>query len=310
MFFNKEKLPPDPFEDFDKKRTVYYDFFRCGVAAGFDMFLASREKNYLGGLKFKDPIFFNGKNFEKTKKTIIADAIYDRSGGLKFPSKKISPKVLNSITFKSLCYSKNKMYRHIGDFMPKSFKIKNQKDFENKIKFFPKNELVVIKPSAGLGGKGIIIDTPSHILASNFIIKKESVLQKFVDTSSGIKGITKGRHDLRIVIVNGKIIYACLRTPKNNTYLANVAQGGKIQEIPLSKLSPIIKRCIVKIKKVLDKKFNFPIYSIDFGIEKEKPFVFELNDQIGFPSAYMKSYPLFTKTLIQSLGKLAYKTNP
>lgn len=305
MFFNKEKSEKKPFFGFGEKEAVYFDFFKQGTSSGADMYIASKEKNYQGGLKFKDPLFFDGKKFKKISGIITADAIYDRSGGLKFPSKKISRKVLNNIAFKSLCYSKNKMYETLGEFMPKSFKIKNQKDFEKKIELFSPNEMVVIKPSEGLGGKGIIIDTVSNIIKLKLVIKKETVLQRFVDTSFGIKNITRGRHDLRIVIVFGKIIFASLRTPKEGSLLANVAQGGKIKEISLEKIPTEVKSVVLKIQKNLDKKFDYPIYSIDLGIENTQPFVFELNDQIGFPSKKMKSYKLFNKALIKSLVKIA-----
>jgi glutathione synthase/RimK-type ligase-like ATP-grasp enzyme len=305
MFFNKEKSEKKPFFGFGEKEAVYFDFFKQGTLAGADMYIASKEKNYRGELKFKDPLFFDGKKFKKISGIIIANAIYDRSGGLKFPSKKISRKVLNNITFKSLCYNKNKMYETLGDFMPKSFKIKNQKDFEKKIKLFSPNEMVVIKPSEGLGGKGIIIDTVSNIIKLKLTITKETVLQKFVDTSFGIRNITRGRHDLRVVIVFGKIIFASLRTPKEGSLLANVAQGGKIKEIPLEKIPAEVKSVVSKIQKILDKKFDYPIYSIDLGIENTKPFVFELNDQIGFPSKKMRSYKLFNEALVKSLQKIA-----
>ncbi len=307
MFFNKEKPEKNPFTEFKNKQEVYFDFFKQGHAAGLDMYIASKEMGCPGKLKFNSPLFFNGKNFKKMAAAIKADAIYDRSGGLKFPTAAVSSRTLNTRSFKDLCYSKNKMYKILGDFMPKSFKIKNQNDFEKKLNLFLKDELVVIKPSSGLGGKGITIDTVSNIKKSNYSIEKESVLQKFVDTSSGIGGIVRGRHDLRVVIVFGKIIFASLRTPKKDSLLANVAQGGKIKELPLEKLPTAVKRNALKIQKILDKKFNYPIYSIDFGIEKGKPFVFELNDQIGFPSKKMKSYKLFNGALIKSLARLAVK---
>lgn len=309
MYFKKERPGENPFLKFGKKRKVYRYFFEKGLQMGFEMYLVSGEKKYLGGLKFKNPAKFNGKKFIIENSIIIADAIYDRSGGLKFPSKNISSKVLNNIAFKSICFDKNKMQRIIGKFMPKSFKIKNQSDFDKKVNLFSKKEIVVVKPSTDLGGKGIIIDTPENIFASGLIIKKEYVLQKFVDTSYGIKGLTKGRHDLRIVIVDGKMIYACLRTPRGTNYLANVAQGGEIREIPLNKVPTAVKNYVNRIKIILDKKFGYPVYSVDFGIEKGKPFVFELNDQIGFPSTKMRSYPLFVKALIESLKKIAAKND-
>ena len=57
--------------------------------------------------------------------------------GKDLPTKKISKKVLNCLEFKSICYNKNKMHEIIGEFMPKSFRIKNLREFEKKIKLFP-----------------------------------------------------------------------------------------------------------------------------------------------------------------------------
>lgn len=304
MFFNKKKKAENPFEGFDLKEAVYYDFFKEGFQSGLEMYIASKESEYLKDLSFKNPLYFDGKKFKKIRKTIVADAIYDRSGGLKFPSMEISKKTLNSLKFKILCWDKNKMYTELKEFMPKSFKIKTQASFHDGLKNFSNKEMIVLKPAKGLGGRGIIIDYAPNILKLNPTITEEMTMQRFVDTSYGIEKIVKGIHDLRIVVVDGEIIYAIVRKPAKGSYLANVAQGGSIKEVSLDKIPAEILATVKKIQKILDKKYSFPIYSIDFGIEKKKPFVFELNDQIGFPSKKMKSYNLFNKALIRRLIKI------
>jgi hypothetical protein len=52
-------------------------------------------------------------------------------------------------------------------------------------------------------------------------------------------------------------------------------------------------------------KFNYPLYSIDFGFEKGRPYVFELNDTIGLPSEKMPSHKIFIEKLLLSLKKIA-----
>ncbi len=304
MYYGQEKTGPDPFFNFGHKKSVYYYFFEYGKKMGFDMFLASGKKNYLGELNFKNPLFFDGLKFKPTQETIQADAVYDRSGGLNFPSPEIK-KILNNLKFKTLCNNKNGMYVLLGKFMPKSIEIKNQTELKTALLNFPAKKIAVLKPAAGLGGKGIIIDLPQNLAKVILEEKKEYVLQQFVDTSHGIKNITKEKHDLRIIIIDGEIIMASVRTPKEGSYLANVAQGGKIQEIDIKKIPAKALVLTKKIQKILDKKYNYPLYSIDLGFENEKPYVFELNDQIGFPSEKMPGHKIFMHKLIKSLEKIA-----
>jgi glutathione synthase/RimK-type ligase-like ATP-grasp enzyme len=266
--------------------------------------LASGKKNYLGELNFKNPLFFYGTTFITTKKNICADAVYDRSGGLSFPPPTMK-KILNNLKFKTLCNNKNSMYVLLGKFMPKSFKIKNQAELKKALLKFPAKKVAVLKPANGLGGKGIIIDIPKNLAQIILAKKTEYVLQQFVDTSHGIKDITKEKHDLRIILIDEKIVMTSVRTPKEGSYLANVAQGGKIQEINIKKIPAEALVLTKKIQKILDKKYNYPLYSIDLGFENGKPYVFELNDQIGFPSEKMNGHKLFIHKLISSLEKLA-----
>ena len=305
MYFRKERPGADPFLKFGEKRSIYRYFFQKGRELGFDMFLVSGPQSYLGGLRFKNPAFFDGENFILQNKIITADAIYDRSGGVGFPPPEIDTRVLNCSTFKILCNDKNLMYGYFGKFMPKSFEVKNSSDLKKFLKKFNPASLAVLKPANGLGGKNIIINKASNL--SGTILEKEKayVLQEFIDTSCGIENITKEKHDLRVVVANGKIVFSHLRTPRKGSLLANAAQGGSIREVSLEKIPENVLAIISKMRKLIDKKFNFPIYSIDFGITERGPLVFELNDQIGFPREDMENAKLFVNTLLESLSSLA-----
>ena len=301
MYFKKERPGKDPFFKFGKKRKTYHYFFQKGCDLGFDMYLASGSEAYLGGFDFNSPAFFNGTEFKKISETITADAIYDRSGGTKFPTKEIDDKVLNCSEFKILCNDKNKMYEYFGKFMPKSFELKDIKKFNKLLHEFDSDDLVVLKPAKGLGGKGIVIDSPSELKKITLEENADYVIQEFIDTSCGIKGITEGRHDLRVVIANGKIVLSHVRTPREGSYLANAAQGGSLSEVPLKKIPQEIINITEKIKSLVDKKFKNPVYSIDFGMTKKGPYVFELNDQIGFPRNEMKNGKKFIDEILNSL---------
>jgi glutathione synthase/RimK-type ligase-like ATP-grasp enzyme len=306
MYFHKRPMSADPFTTFGKKRAVYHDFFRRGTALGFDMFIASGKEHYRHPLTFENAYRYDMGHFVEYG-PIEADAVYDRSGGMTFPPETIGMKTLNSIAFKRLCNDKNAMERVLGKFMPKNFPVMDQESLSAGIRSLGACPLAVLKPAKGMQGKGIVIDSPTNL---STITLEEGVgycLQEFIDTSKGIPGIVSGYHDLRIIIVDGEIVLCHVRTPKEGSLLANVAQGGSIREVPLEIIPAVILRRVADIQARIDKQFDFPIYSIDFGIQNAVPFVFELNDQIGFPSEEMHHEPFLTN-LIQSLWKRAQRT--
>lgn len=304
MYFHKRKMEKDPFFTFGAKRSVYHDFFKRGMERGFDMYIASGKDNYIDPLIFNNAYRYNGAFFEPEPGAIKMDAIFDRSGGMFFPTENISSKVLNNIYFKRLCNNKNATQELIGDFMPKSARIKNKSELLQNLGSFPPSALAVLKPANGMCGKGIIIDYPEKLKEEKLEDNREYILQEFVDTADGIPGIIDGRHDLRIVIVNGEIVLSHVRAPKTGSLLANVAQGGSIDEISLKNIPTFIIDIVKKIQLRIDKKFEYPIYSIDLGIQnKNELFVFELNDQIGFPSEKMKAHGKFLDNILDSLEK-------
>lgn len=304
MYFHKRKLEKDPFSTFGIKRSVYHDFFKLGMKRGFDMYIANGKENYSGQMVFQNAYQYNGEFFQASDKTLKMDAVFDRSGGMSFPAENIGRKVLNDIYFKRLCNNKNETRKVIGEFMPKSAKIENKNELLKQLETFSKSSLVVLKPAKGMCGKGIVIDSPEKIAQENIKDGDEYILQEFIDTSKGIQGIIDGYHDLRVVIVNGKIVLSHVRTPKEGSLLANVAQGGSIKEIPVKDIPQFIVDAVKKIQVIIDEKFDCPLYSIDLGIQNGKePFVFELNDQIGFPSEQMKAKEDFLDNIMDSLEK-------
>ena len=96
-----------------------------------------------------------------------------------------------------------------------------------------------------------------------------------------------------------------LRIPPKGSYLANITQGGSTQEIALHRIPKSVLNITKKIQKIINKKFNKPLFSIDFGIENEIPYVFELNGIITIPRDRMKSAKPFMDAVLQSLKRLS-----
>lgn len=308
IFFGKERDLPDPFSEFGNKRKVYYDLFEIGHKRGLKMYMANGRDCYIDDLSFRNLLKYENGQFTVDNEVVEADAIYDRSGGLAFPPDEISSKVLNTIKFKKFCYDKFLMYDLLKDFMPKTFKISNPDDMNQIIQKekLSLEKTYVIKPTSMFGGKEISIDILNNLSNYDFDPEKEYVLQEFIDTSSGIENLVEGIHDLRVVIVNKEIIWTTIRQPAQNSLLANVAQGGSIKQIEVSDLPEKIMGETRKIMSAVENAFGNQIYSIDFGIQNGVPYVFELNDQIGFPTDEMDATK-FLNNIIDTLILLSDK---
>jgi len=123
-----------------------------------------------------------------------------------------------------------------------------------------------------------------------------------VDTSSGISGLVDGLHDLRVAIINGRGVWCHVRTPPPGSFEANVAQGGAIKEVSWERLPGSVKKIVSQIADKFYKEYDNPFYSIDFGMGKDGPLIFELNDQIGFPTWEMKARDRFLNELVESFA--------
>ncbi len=305
MFFGKKRQEPDPFWDFGQKREVYYDFFRLGTSRGYHMFLANGKQSHKDGNIFQETLFFDGKSFVKYAQDIIADVIIDRSATMNFPLRNMS-NVLNPLAFKKLCASKNAMQELLVEYMPTARIVENSIALEQIYQGNKDDEqMYVLKPNYGFGGKGIVFGTLAQLRDAVLDSSMSYTLQQFVETKNGIAGITICRHDLRIVIIGDDTVWVTVREPQGDDLLANVAQGGTIRDITTTKLPQYINDFSQKIQNVIRNKYgNKLIYSIDIGIENEKPYLFELNDQIGFPTKNMPAADKFIDKLLNQLEVL------
>ena len=75
------------------------------------------------------------------------------------------------------------------------------------------------------------------------------LLQEFIDSSIRIPGIVEGLHDIRVTTINGEPVYTFVRIPKEGSFLANVAQGGKEMPLTLDKLPNDLLKLVEKINK-------------------------------------------------------------
>lgn len=186
---------------------------------------------------------------------------------------------INNLEFTKLIDDKLTVSLLFDKWCRKSWLIESKKDvsfFLNRIK----SNKVVLKPLIESGGRGIqILNKKNAVKGAK--IKGPYLVQEFIDSSGGVPGFSKGIHDLRLVFVNDKIVYAYIREPKKGSFLANLAQGGSLTIVPKNKL-PKSLFPIVKHANKIFATFNPRVFCIDFMFDKKKkPWIIELNSMPG-----------------------------
>jgi glutathione synthase/RimK-type ligase-like ATP-grasp enzyme len=220
----------------------------------------------------------------KRVKNIKPDLIYDKTKARLeiYCAKELlgkNYKFINDLEFTQLVDNKFLTSLLFEKWSKKSWLVKTKSELKIVLPKI-KTSRVVLKPLMESGGKDVLIlDKKSAIqkISDNHLW----LAQEFVDSSQGVPGFSKGAHDLRLVFVNEKIIYAYIREPAKGKLLANLAQGGSLTIVPLNKIPKSVLPIIQQANQIFET-FNPRIYSIDFMFdEKKKPWVVELNSMPG-----------------------------
>jgi len=261
--------------------------------AGGEFYIVRDNSTYLGNGEFSKSWQFKNDDLIETGR-IKVDKIYDK-GEFETDGK---VDVLNNEFINEVCTNKYKTYQLFEEFCPKTFLVKNENEFLEALKYL-RDEKKVIKPIDGEEGCDVFIGDDEYL--KNCKYKFPMLVQEFLDTSDGIPGIYKGIHDLRLVFINGEIIYSFYRTPPAGKLLANVAQGGKLILIPKEK----IPNQVFKISEIIKKNFqNDYCFGVDIGFVKGEPKIIELNSRVGlFFSSRGVEFNIFIKKIARILMK-------
>ena len=186
--------------------------------------------------------------------------------------------VINHPKIETLCDDKLYTSLVFPEIMPTTFLINNHYESLNAL-YFIKTNKVVLKPRFGSDGKGVLIMDKSRLRNG---IPRDTLIQEFVDSSHGYRKLgVKGYHDIRVIIINGKINHCYVRVPPPGSLLSNASRGGKKYYFPNEKLPASIQ----KIVRYIDQKLkDFPVrtYSADFMFdENKKPWLIEMNSKPG-----------------------------
>jgi glutathione synthase/RimK-type ligase-like ATP-grasp enzyme len=277
-----KKSRPFSNEDYMYSYEYFYDICK---KSGIQMYRASYEWYDYKKNIFKYAWVFEDKNASwKRVRNIKPDLIYDKTVARLevYYKKELIGKVypfINNLDFTQIIDNKFVTGLLFDKWSKPSWLVRDRMDLARILPQIKTNK-IVMKPLSSSGGKGIQIIEKSNAL-KKAVLDQNYLVQDFIDSSLGVPGVSHTLHDLRLVFINDKLIYAYIREPKKGSYLANLAQGGKLKIVPSEKI-PKTVRPIIKYANKLFETFESRVYSIDFMFdEKKRPWVVELNSMPG-----------------------------
>lgn len=284
LFGKSDWKKAKPFSNKDYQYSYEYFYSLCREN-GIQMYRASYEWYDYEKNIFKHAWIFEGEggNWKKVD-DIKPDLIYDKTKARMetYYKKELIGEhypLINDQIFTRLIDDKLTTSLIFDQWSKKSWIINSKEDLELVL---PKisSEKIVLKPLCESGGKGIEVLNKGEALKKTDI-QKNYIVQEFIDSSGGVPGVSQNMHDLRLVFVNDKIIYSYIREPKEGSYLANLAQGGKLIIVPKEKLPESINPIVEKANEAFIT-FDPRIFSLDLMFDENgKPWIVELNSMPG-----------------------------
>ncbi|MBW2977320.1 ATP-grasp domain-containing protein [Candidatus Woesearchaeota archaeon] len=191
--------------------------------------------------------------------------------------------LFNSPELEEFCWDKCMVSELFPTIAPKTFLVNTVRGLKIVLPEI-KSEKIVLKPRYGTLGEHVTVTTKDKLPKK---INKNTVVQEFIDGSEGIKGLVKGLHDMRVIVINGEIDHCHVRTPKKGLLTANMALGGNKIFVPKSKIPLKAVAVVKRIDRILGR-YSPRLFSVDFVFDKnQRPYVIECN---GSPTMHRYAY--------------------
>lgn len=293
------KFMNDPVLDGFLRNPEYHAFFqKCNEA--FDFRFSYNSESYAGKGVFRNVFKYELGRIIPAEPEFAADVIYQfkRVANKDFDN---AVPIVNTNEFKSWCGDKWQQYQVLKDFMPKTFLVEEEEDFEKSLSQISTAK-AVIKPRRGQKGEGVVVFEKQvpPILDSEILATKGYLLQEFSDTSMGIPSIVVGVHDLKLITIDNSI-FANLRTPEQGDVCTF---DSPYTEVLITQLPKEIIALHKKVKTIVDTNFSGQFYTVDVGYTEQGPVVFELNGHTAFPYISFEYAQDFFDALIRHLSSL------
>lgn len=175
-------------------------------------------------------------------------------------------------SYESILKTKNKIKTmqildHYGIPIPKTVVIHRPQDLKQAVKSvggFP----IIVKTPTGSFGAGVTIIESMRALQSVLLWNKPMyLLQQYVKYSKG--------KDLRVFVVNGKIVSSMMRSAKKGEFRSNIELGGKGSAVEITE-----EEINISLRSVQALDLNYG--GVDIMRGKSGPVVLEVNANPGF----------------------------
>ena len=193
----------------------YAQLFKELIFQGGEVFVVfDSGDNYLGNGVFKQSwqaVLEDGEiTYKKIDTPVETDLLFDKAHFSFDDMKVINPRIISDI-----CRDKYLSYLFAPDFSSPSFLLENE-DQLLTLRRNIKDGKIAIKELVGCGGSQVYVGPLSGYKdALNYPL----LAQEFIDTSKGFPGPIDGTHDVRVGILNGKVIHGLLRWPTSRNEL-------------------------------------------------------------------------------------------
>ncbi len=229
---------------------------------------------------------------------VKADLIFDKG---RFAGQTTAP-VFNPSFINEVCTDKWLMYQLFSDMCPLTKLVTTAADLPSAIQAIG-TDRIVVKPRAGMEGADILIGPADQ--AREYAGQLPALVSEFVDSSAGIPGIMTGRHDLRIAVLNGRLIYSEFKTPPPDSYIASVTRGGSYAAVPLEKIPPAALAIVDRIEQVMQREPN-RFYAIDMMFGPDGPKLTEMNSRPAIlPNSDGSDFAILKTELARVLVEIA-----
>jgi glutathione synthase/RimK-type ligase-like ATP-grasp enzyme len=297
-------LRNEPLTDSFSRNPEYHAFFkRCNDV--FEFRFANGKESYLGNGIFQNVWKYENGEIIPAENEFVADVAYQFNKIADNTFDNAIP-VCNTTEFRNWCGDKWSQYQLLKDYMPKTFLIEKIEDIKHGLENISTMK-AVLKPRRGQKGENVVVFEKESIpeIDLQIVQTKGYLLQEFSDTNIVVPNVVTGLHDIKLITIDDSV-FANLRTPD--------AEGKEFctydspyTEIPIDALSPEIIAFHKKIKEIVDLRFPNQIYTIDMGITKNGPVVFELNGHTAFPYVHFDYAESFFESMIKHFQSLIKK---
>jgi glutathione synthase/RimK-type ligase-like ATP-grasp enzyme len=243
----------------------------------------------------------------KKVKDIELDAAQDKfksdEGTLEL-KRKISKElaIINDPELEILCKDKLRTFERFQDYTPETRKA-SENNIEAMLEEYGK---IVLKPRRAYGAEGIYVIEEGEEIPG--IENGEYIVQRYIDSSDGIKRLVDGSHDLRGIVVNGTLLGAYIRYNEDSE-ISNVSEGGTKKALSLEEFPEDAKEIVQEVNDELD--YSPAIFSVDLFYDEEgQPWIVELNGKPGLnffgDEEVKKQVTPIMKELLECYKELAY----